>query len=418
MPGGAARARSSKLRAAPRAPGGRPVAWPSPSGPGVGAALLLVALLCGLPALRAQDPRGADAPQAEATRAAIRDGVAFLLRSANPDGSFGGPRNKTMTDLFANAETHRSWTAATTGLVVAALLEAHEASPDPAIPPAVRKALGALARWDPMKRPADWDIDNVWGQIYGLLGLARALRAPGLQADPGRPAWESAARSCILALRRYQSPRGGYGYYADADSAWRPEWATTFTTAAAVVAMVEAREAGLLVDSATLARAVAAVRRGRLPSGAYTYDVMTIPRRRGIESIDDLRGSLGRIQVCTYARLRAGDRISEEERRAALDLLVREHVWLDCAFRRPVPHEAWYANAAYFYLFAHYYAALVQETLPASDRDRWQGPLRAFVLKARVADGSFWDFYISDHTKPYGTAFAIMTLLRTLPVDA
>lgn len=381
-----------------------------------------LALACALAASDAaaqvpSDPRAFGAAAVDlgpaAVRAAIDRGVAWVLGDQNVDGSWGGPRNKTMTDGFANVETHHAWSVATTGLVVMALLEA--AADAEKARAAVARGCDYLQANAKLGRPDSWDNDNVWGQIYGLHGVVRALAAPGF-ADATRAAGlRAAADEFCRGLARFQSPRGGWGYYADPQAAWRPEWATTFTTAAAVIALTEAERAGIAVPQAMLAAAVGAVARGRLPSGAYTYDVAAIPAKRGVESINDVRGSLGRIQACEFARHFAGEEIPLERRIRDVEVFFEQHRFLDCAFRRPIPHEAWYANAAYFYLFGHYHAALLLSTLPAEHRARFVLPLRATVLKAQDQDGGFWDFYISSHTKPYGTAFAIMALLRTLP---
>ena len=36
------------------------------------------------------------------------------------------------------------------------------------------------------------------------------------------------------------------------------------------------------------------------------------------------------------------------------------------------------------------------------------------VMKTQEKDGGMWDFYMSSHTKPYGTSFGIMALQRSL----
>src|SRR5215510_4886969 len=65
----------------------------------------------------------ASEPGTQQVRTAIDRGLALLVREQNRDGSWGGPRNKTFTDSFANAATHDAWIAGTTGLVCTALLE-------------------------------------------------------------------------------------------------------------------------------------------------------------------------------------------------------------------------------------------------------------------------------------------------------
>jgi hypothetical protein len=182
-------------------------------------------------------------------------------------------------------------------------------------------------------------------------------------------------------------------------------------TAAAVTAMAEARQAGIAVPSPLFDAAVKAVDRCRLPDFAYTYEVTPLARRRGgVESIDAPRGSLGRTQACGYARILGGRDVPEAERRAGLDRFFAEHAFLDCALRKPIPHESWHANAAYFYLFGHYYASRMIGTLPPADRAAYYVKLVPEIVKTQEADGGMWDFYISAHTKPYGTAFGIAAM--------
>jgi hypothetical protein len=223
-----------------------------------------------------------------------------------------------------------------------------------------------------------------------------------------------AALRLLDGLARYQSPNGGWGYYTDPESAWRPEWATSFMTAAAVLALLDARDAGLPVGEKMLDAAVRAVKRCRLPSGAYTYSVLAIPTPGRLDWIDQVKGSLSRIQVCNLALHRAGEGISSRDLVEGLEHFVQHHKFLDCGLRKPIPHEAYYYVAAYFYLFGHYYAAQVVERLPPARRAPFWPVLQREVLKTQESDGGMWDFYISSHTKPYGTAFAVMTLRRSL----
>jgi hypothetical protein len=342
-------------------------------------------------------------------KTALRKGFAYLLGDQNADGSWGGPRNKTMTDGFANYETHRAWTVGTTGLVVHALIEAEPVVGEAAV---ARGVDALVAASTDLKRCADWDIDNVWGYVYGLQGAARALRETPPAATARRAALTDAAKRFVKGLADYQSPNGGWGYYADSDAAWRPNWATSFTTAAAVLALKDAEAVGISVPGPVSREAAKAVDRARLPSGAFAYDIRPLPRPGGLESIDDVRASLGRMQVCGLARIAAGRDVPVAERREAVAAFFKQHVYLDCALKKPVPHESWYANAAYFYLFGHYYAARMIATLPAEERAAAFEKLVPAVVKTQEADGGMWDFYISAHTKPYGTAFGVLSLVE------
>jgi hypothetical protein len=218
----------------------------------------------------------------------------------------------------------------------------------------------------------------------------------------------------LRGLVRYQSPNGGWGYYAMGPSAWRPSWGTSFTTAAAVHAMLDAKEAGLPVDEKVLRAAVRAVRRCRLPSGSYTYSVMAVPRWNGAEDINAIQGSLSRMQCCNLALRRAGEPMADAELERGIALFFEHHKFLDAGLRKPIPHEAYYFVAAYFYLFGHYYAAEVIERFPRADRAALWPKLQREVLKTQESDGGFWDFWIASFTKPYGTAFGVMALSLSL----
>ncbi len=373
----------------------------------VTAALVVVAALAAPESPAAAVPPAG--PTAEEAEAGIAKGLRYLLESQNEDGSWGGTRNVTFTSSFANPATYHTWQVGTTGLACRALLElgADEARA------AAARGLDWLSAHAELVRPAEWDLDNNWGLIYGLFALAGALRDPSFD-DAAKEAWRDAARRMAEGLREYQSPRGGWGYYANPSSNWRPDWATSFTTAAGVLALLDAREAGVPVDEKVLAAAVRAVARARLPNGAYDYDVAAVPRHFRLESINQVKGSLGRIQIGNVALRRAGAELPDGAVEEGLEQFFRHHKFLDVARNKPIPHEAYYANAAYFYLFGHYYAgcALLETRDPR--RPGWAVRLRREVLKCQQDDGSMWDFWIAHNTKAYGTAFGVLALAKTL----
>ncbi len=355
------------------------------------------------------------APTAQEVRSAMDRGLALLIREQNPDGSWGGPRNKTFTDSFASSATHDAWIAGTTGLVCTALLEVGNTDETRR---AVDRGLGYLIKNADVKRPAEWDIDNVWGMIYGLEGLSRALALPRY-TPPGASSalhepMRQAAVTMLAGLERYQAPNGGWAYYANPHAAWRPDWGTSFTTAVGVLALLDARAVGLPVKDKVLQAAVRCVKHSRLPTGAYTYSIEPISSPARLTHINQVKGSLSRIQVCNLALSRAGEPMPAAELERGMDLFVQYHKFLDCGLRKPIPHEAYYAVAAYFYLFGHCYAADVIATLPPESRRRYWPVLQREVLKTQESDGGFWDFWISSHTKPYGTAFSLLALGKSL----
>ena len=77
---------------------------------------------------------------------------------------------------------------------------------------------------------------------------------------------------------------------------------------------------------------------------------------------------------------------------------------------RPIPHEAWYANAGYFYFFGHYYAAEAIELLPEAEREARHARLRPHIVKTQRKDGSFCDFLGQGYLVVAGTAYASLAL--------
>ena len=357
-------------------------------------------------------PRQVDVSD-EAVIGAIAGGVAYLLAHQNEDGSWGGTKNATMTSSFANAATYKSWGVGTTALSTLSLMKLGKSEEAGR---AADRGLEFLIANADLKRPAEWDVDNVWGLVYGLDTLAKAIDDPRYKGTPREPLLRAAGQTMIDGLSHYASPRGGWGYYSSARALWQPEWATSFTTAAGLLALVEARRVGLEVPPKLFDATVRSLERCRLPNGAYTYSVGEVPPRLRLESIDQVKGSLGRIQACNLALHRAGAELPEGALEAGLDLFFKHHMFLDAGRNKPIPHEAYYAVAAYFYLFGHYYASGVIDSLPLEASRKYRDELRHHIMKCRQPDGAFWDFWIASMTKPYGTSFAILSLASTVEI--
>jgi hypothetical protein len=219
-------------------------------------------------------------------------------------------------------------------------------------------------------------------------------------------------------LERNQEPLGGWGYYEGPVVSQRPTWSTSFTTACVVPALVRAQELGWPLDPKVVERAVVYVERCRLPNGAYSYDLRPVPRLAG-ERIDNVRGSLGRIQVCNWALRRAGRaELTDDRIRTGLEAFFEHHKFLDAARMRNIPHEAYYANAAYFYMFGHCYAGQVINELPEAERGAWHKRLRGHLAKIQWADGSSIDFPNMSCMRIAGTSFSILALHAGLPGSA
>jgi hypothetical protein len=389
-------------------------------------ALLLAALLgAAAPLAAAQEARPQPAPDdlpqetpvgADEARSALNRAVGWLISQQNPDGSWGSSTVESLHELNYSPASFYAWKLAGGAIATLALLGAEET---PERRDALERALGYVLDAERPLRGNRWDIDNNWAALYVTVLLERAARDLRFQGETWRTRIAARAKEYLQHLADQQDPLGGWGYYEGPVVSRRPTWSTSFATACVVPALVGARELGWPVDPKVLERAVEYVRSCALPNGAYEYDLRPIPRLNGGESINDVKGSLGRIQVCNWARYRAGDpRVTPDRIREGLQQFFVHHRFLDVARMRPIPHEAYYANAGYFYFFGHYHAAMAIECLPEAEREGWHARLRAELCKAQGRDGQFIDFVGSFYSYTYATGFAALALQAGLPRPA
>jgi hypothetical protein len=282
--------------------------------------------------------------------------------------------------------------------------------------PEVAAALDRSEAWLlenlPVLRRATPDaLYNNWGHAYSIHALKAMLdRQP---KDPAR-------REKILAeikqqvdmLRRYECVDGGWCYYDMVAHTQQPSGSTiSFVTATGLVALYDAKQAGVDVPERLIRRAVASIHRQRKPDFSYLYGEYL--KNRPMHPVNRPGGSLGRSQACNLALRLWGDKdVTDEVLSAWLDRLFARNLWLDMGRKRPIPHESWFSVAGYFFYYGHYYAALCIEQLPRPQRAEHQDQLAQILLRLQEKDGSWWDFPLYDYHQAYGTAFAIMALER------
>jgi hypothetical protein len=213
-------------------------------------------------------------------------------------------------------------------------------------------------------------------------------------------------------LDRYESVDGGWGYYDFDVGSQKPMSKTTsFTTAAVLVALHDARGIGVEAPRQLVTRAIATMHRQQKPDFSYVYseEHKLAPMR----PISRPGGSLGRSQACNFALRCWGDeRITDAVFRTWLDRLFVRNGWLDIGRKRPIPHESWFQVAGYFFYYGHYYAALCIEALPQAEQARYREQLAGVLLRLQERDGSWWDYPFYDYHQQYGTAYALMSLHR------
>lgn len=332
---------------------------------------------------------------------AIERGVAFLVRSQNADGSWGrGQMDDSFLQLYSMVPgSHDAYRVATTALCAMALrgtgqTEAHG------------KAIEYLVTQGYARRDDGSLLYNTWAHMYAVEALAGELAK---NPDPRLRkmiAWH------LDMLERYETYVGGWGYYDFLYRTQKPSYEpTSFGTASGLVALRVAQDAGVQVNQAMVGRAIRRLREMRTPDGSYLYSLPF--KYRPTAEFNLHRGAVGRIQPCNYALwLWEVEGVGREQAMEGLEILRREGHYLEMGRKRPYPHDSWYQTAPYYYYYDYYYASRLIEKLGEDARRAYGDMVLEAVIGHQEADGSWWDFAMWDYHKPYGTAFAVMTLRR------
>jgi hypothetical protein len=367
------------------------------------------------PALTGPIPAPITPPAPATIDSAIERGVKFLLDDQRPDGSWGSAENSKGLNLYAPPPgAHDAFRAAVTSLVIMALIESQDAVDD-ARRPAVDKAIDRGAAWldehlSSLRRATPDALYNVWGHAYAIQALvklhARAENDPELQTN-----WKNHAAAQAEMLERYSFVGGGWSYYDMLAGSQIPgDAAFSFTTATVLIALKEAQAIGVEFPQRLTDKAIASILRQQKPDFSYAYGEYT---RLDPRYHERPAGSLGRSQVCNLAlRLYGDERISDDVLTTWLNRLFARNGWLSAARKRPIPHESHFQVAGYFYYYGHWYAAKCIEQLPESERPYFQDHLAHTLLPLQERDGSWWDYPLYNYHQQYGTAMAVMSLLR------
>lgn len=351
-----------------------------------------------------QPPAGSDAVDK-----AIKRGVQFLLANQLPNGAWGSWRNTKGLNIYAPVPgAHHGFQAGTTALCVAALIDTGQSTK------AVEKALDRAEAWmfrhlPKLRRATPDTIYNIWGHAYGLKALVRMLKRH--RDDPGRcrTIKKHVAQQLDL-IKRYETVNGGWNYYDFGAHTQKPDGSTpSFVTGTVLVALHEVKAAGIPVEERLIRRAMALLRRQRKPDFSYVYSESH--KYHPMSPVNRPGGSLGRAQTCNLAMHLWGDKtVTRKVFKTWLERLFLRNGWLDMGRKRPVPHESWFQVAGYFYYYGHYYGGLCIQQLPAESRGPYQAAMARLLLPLQEKDGSWWDYPFYDYHRPYGTAYALLTL--------
>jgi hypothetical protein len=339
------------------------------------------------------------------------------VKDQNRDGSWGtAERTKDLNIYAPLPEAHLDYRAGVTALCVQALLETHDQS---------KESVAALDRGEswlfdnlPRLRRSSPDVlYNIWGHGYGIQTLAAMYRAKPDDAERRQRIREQISQQ-IAMLTRFEAVDGGWGYYDFTFQTQRPAADTaSFMSAAVVLALHDAKQIGAEVPKKIVDRAIASINRQQKGDLSYLYGEYL--RNQPVFSINTPQSSLGRTQACNAAlRVWGDERMTDDVLVVCLDRLFSRNIWLDIGRKRPIPHESFFAVAGYFYYFGHYYAARCIELLPPDRRPPQQQQLAYRLIQLQEKDGTWWDYPLYNYHQQYGTAFAIMSLVRCLPAKA
>ena len=352
-----------------------------------------------------------DAPTQAEIQSSIDRGVEYLIGAQRKSGAWGSATQTKGLNIFAPVPgAHDAFRCATTSLCISAMLEVAQDNSE------AMKAVDRAEAWlfehlDELKRATGDAIYNVWGHAYSLQALVRMRNRFPEDKDRIQKI-DDLIRLQFDMLSRYESVDGGWGYYDFRYQARKPTSdSISFVNGCVLVAFAEVKQIGIAPPERVVKRALAATNRQRKPDFSYLYgEYLKDSPMRGINRPG---GSLGRSQCCNCALRMWGDEsITDNVVKNWLYRLYVRNGWLDIGRKRPVPHEAWMQVAGYFYYFGHYYAALGMEMLPEEDQPPYRSMLAKILLDRQEKNGSWWDYPLYDYHQPYGTSFALMTLVR------
>lgn len=343
--------------------------------------------------------------------AAIKRGVDFLVSHQNANGSWGGPTKTKGLNIYAPLPgAHHAFRAGASGLALAGMIDAGDKRPE------VSTAIEKAGRWAeselPKLRRADQTTTyNAWGHAYGLRALTRLYQH---EADSARrETWKQLAQQQTDLANRYEDVNGGWGYLDIFDNltTQKPSGLpTSFTTATVLLAMAEARDVmGVKLDEKITRHAVAGITAQRTPDFAYVY---SFPHRMKPRlDINRPAGSLARSQSCNACLRVFGDKaVTDEVLTTWADRFLAREGFLSNGRKRPVPHEAPFKIAGYFYYYGIYYFTVSANLLPKESHAKYAERLAEAVLPLQEKDGSWWDYPLYDYHQPYGTGYTLMAL--------
>ncbi|MBI4564047.1 MAG: tetratricopeptide repeat protein [Planctomycetes bacterium] len=316
----------------------------------------------------------------------VADAVTYMHRTQRVDGS------------WRNVKGQFEFRYCITIIAHMALMEWTDVHPE-GTQAALKRARKYIDAWSDRKTGGQGM--SLWDHMYALFLYSRlAMRA----ADEGmkKDCLKHAKRAMGTILKN-QGKDGTWTYGGGPSS---------FTTGGALVALWEAKQAGLKVDEERMGRAADALKTMKnAESDTYYYSVGP----SGVFDDGDVKGSAGRMAVCYLAEYLWG-KCDLAKLQWSLEKFFEYRIHLKRVRKSTDWHAGKYANASYFFFYDYWFASMGVKKMPDEIQRKWRTELRNDLLEINEIDGSWVDTHLFG--KPYGTAMALMILKDSGPPDA
>jgi len=243
-----------------------------------------------------------------------------------------------------------------------------------------------------------------WAHCYGLRFLLAAKKA-GAVEDAQKDAVDAAVAFYLDALKRTEIPEVGGWQYARGPGLDNPCPTSPFMTAPCLLALLEARAAGLEVADELIARTARALEITRGESGYVAYNASRPTR----DDPKQIPGAVGRMCAVEVALARAG-KGDEARLRNAVERFFEFWPELEKRRKKQGTHVAPYGVAPYYFFYAFTHAAAAIELLPEAERAAGRARFRELLFKVRDADGT-WNDRVFPRSASFGTSMSILALL-------
>jgi hypothetical protein len=312
--------------------------------------------------------------------------VGLLESKRKPDGSYGSDITE------AAVHGHHAMTA----LVGLSLLAKWDfnAIKNPSALDACPATVKAILPWICLndKRTMDEkESKDVWGPIWRLEFLAQCYRHYAI-GETMKKAIVTRVEQTLNELRGLVRADGGWAYYEFVQEG------ITFVTACAIVAMVDAKEAGLPFDDTMISKACDSVASARQSAGLYGY------HHRGAE---DEVGCAGRSPLCEYALIRAGKGDPAALATGVENFFKHRHL-LEAIKDKEGTHIGKGQTAPYYYLFGHYWTSRALHLLPKEKQGEYYKKMRDILSRNMKPNGELTDTPLTKDNEVYGTAFGAL----------